>query len=329
MNTIAPLLQAFFTDRLAREYDASQHTISSYRDTFRLLFGFVNEQTGKAPSTLTVEDLDARTIGAFLEHLQTDRGNSVRTRNARLGAVRSFFRYAALHDPEHAEIIQRVLAIPEKRFDSAIISYLDLAEISALLESPDRTTWIGRRDHALLFLAVQTGLRVSELTGLRREDLTLATGAHVRCHGKGRKDRATPLTKLTATTLRAWLLEHDCQPESPLFPNRNGNHLTRGAIWRLVAKHTKNAIVQCPSLASKHVAPHVLRHTAAMTLLHSGVDVSVIALWLGNESLESTNVYLHADMALKERALAKTTPPGTAPGRYRPPDQLLAFLNEL
>jgi integrase/recombinase XerD len=329
MNTIAPLLQRFFTDRLAREYDASPHTIASYRDTFRLLLGFVNEQTGTAPSSLTLDDLDARTIGAFLEHLQQHRGNSVRTRNARLGAVRSFFRYAALHDPEHAEVIQRVLAIPEKRFDSAIISYLERAEINALLEAPDRTIWTGRRDHALLLLDIQTGLRVSELAGLRREDITLGTGAHVRCHGKGRKDRATPLTKTTTATLRAWLDEHPGDPHDPLFPSRYGGHLTRGAIWRLLAKHTTNAAEQCPSLAGKHVTPHVLRHTAAMTLLHAGVDVSVIALWLGHESLESTNAYLHADMKLKEQALARTAPPDTVPGRYKPPDALLAFLNDL
>jgi integrase/recombinase XerD len=329
MNTIAPLLQSFFTDRLAREYDASPHTIASYRDTFRLLLGFVNEQTGKTPSNIALDDLDSRTIGAFLEHLHVRRGNSVRTRNARLGAVRSFFRYAALHDPEHAEVIQRVLAIPEKRFDTTIISYLEPVEISALLDAPDRTTWTGRRDHALLLLDIQTGLRVSELAGLRREDITLGTGAHVRCHGKGRKDRATPLTKPTTSTLRAWLREHDCEPSDPLFPSRYGAHLTRGAIWRLVAKHTQHANEQCPSLAAKHVTPHVLRHTAAMTLLHAGVDISVIALWLGHETLESTNAYLHADMALKELALARTTPPDTNPGRYRPPDKLLAFLNDL
>lgn len=329
MNTIAPLLQAFFTDRLTRECDASPHTISSYRDTFRLLLAFVHQRTGKQPSLLTIRDLDARTIGAFLEHLEVERDNSVRTRNARLVALRSFYRYAALHDPEHAEIIGRVLAIPEKRFDTAIVSYLEPAEITALLESPDRTVWTGRRDHALLLLGIQTGLRVSELAGLRRQDLALSVGPHVRCHGKGRKDRATPLTSTTTTTLRAWLCEHNREPASPLFPNRKGDHLTRGAIWRLVAKHAERASSRCPSLASKHVTPHVLRHTAAMTLLHAGVDVSVIALWLGHESLESTNVYLHADMAIKERALARTTPPDTSPGRYRPPDQLLAFLNDL
>jgi integrase/recombinase XerD len=332
MNTIAPLLQAFFTDRLARECDASPHTISSYRDTFRLLFMFIHAQAGKQPSALTINDLDAPTIGAFLQHLESERGNSVRTRNTRLVALRSFYRYAALHDPEHADLIARVLAIPDKRFDTAIISYLQPTEIAALLESPERSTWTGRRDHALLLLAVQTGLRVSELAGLRRQDLTLSSGPHVRCHGKGRKDRATPLTRPTATTLRGWLCEHDCEPTSPLFPNRKGQHLTRGAIWRLVAKHAARASARCPSLASKHVTPHVLRHTTAMTLLHAGVDVSVIALWLGHESLESTNVYLHADMAIKEQALARTAPPDTAPGRYKPPDPpdpLLSFLNDL
>jgi integrase/recombinase XerD len=329
MSNFPALLQAFFTDRLAREYDASPHTISSYRDAFRLLFAFLRQQTGKQPSTLTIDDLDARTIAAFLEHLERDRHNSVRTRNARLVALRSFYRFAALHDPDHAALIARVLAIPEKRFDSHLVSYLEPAEITALLEAPDRGSWTGRRDHALLLLALQTGLRVSELAGLDRRDVTLAAGAHVRCHGKGRKDRATPLTRTTVTTLRAWLCEHDCQPTAALFPSRKGEHLTRGAIWRLVAKHAECASIGCPSLAKKRVTPHVLRHTAAMTLLHAGVDVSVIALWLGHEALESTNIYLHADMALKERALARTAPPNTAPGRYQPPDQLLAFLDNL
>jgi integrase/recombinase XerD len=329
VSSLAPMLQSFFIDRLVRQRHASPHTVAAYRDTFRLLVRFVNRQTGKAPSKLDLEDLDAAMIGAFLEHLETARGNGVRTRNARLTAVRSFFHYAALQAPEHAELIQRILAIPEKRFETALVSYLTRTEVDALLDSPDRSTWTGRRDHAMLLLAVQTGLRVSELAGLRRQDVQLGTGAHVRCDGKGRKERCTPLTRPTVAVLRVWLRERDGDPTGPLFPSRRGHALTRGAIWRLVAKHAAAARDRCPSIAAKHVTPHVLRHSAAMTLLQSGVDASVIALWLGHEQLESTNIYVHADMTLKERALARTAPPNTKAGRYRASDDLLAFLDRL
>jgi site-specific recombinase XerD len=329
MSPLAPLIQAFFTDRLIRQRHASPHTVASYRDTFRLLLRFVKDKTGKAPGTLELEHLDAPLIGAFLNHLEGERGCGVRTRNARLTAIHSFFRYAELEAPEHAELIQRVLAIPEKRFDTALISYLNRAEIDALLESPDCSTWLGRRDHALLLVAVQTGLRVSELAGLRCQDVQLASGAHVRCDGKGRKERCTPLTRPTVAALRSWLRECGGQEASPLFPSSNGQHLTRGAIWRLVAKHAARAQDQCPSLRGKHVTPHVLRHTAAMTLLHAGVDASVIALWLGHESLQSTSVYLHADMTIKERALDRTTPLNAKRGRYRAPDDLEDYLDQL
>lgn len=329
MTTLAPALQAFFTERLIRQRQASPQTVASYRDTFRLLLGFVTERTGKTPSKLGIDDLDPRTIGAFLEHLHAARGNSVRTRNARLAAIHSFFGYAALQLPEHAALIQRVLAIPPKRFDTAIVSYLTRPEIDALLAAPDRSTWIGRRDHAMLLLAVQTGLRVSELAGVRCQDVELGAGPHVRCHGKGRKDRATPLTRPTVAVLRAWLRERQGQPADPLFPSRSGNALTRKAIWRRVAGHAANASRECRSLSAKRVTPHVLRHSCAMGLLESGVDASVIALWLGHEQLESTSIYIHADMSLKERALARTTPANTKPGRYRPSDQLLRFLDQL
>ena len=329
MSSIAPLVQAFFTDRLVRQRHASPHTVAAYRDTFRLLLGFAQQRTGKAPSKLVLEDLDAGLITAFLDHLEAERHNSVRTRNARLTAVHSFFHHAALHAPEYSELVQRVLAIPEKRFDTALIAYLTRAEVDAVLASPDRGTWIGRRDHALLLLAVQTGLRVSELAALCRHDVELGTSAHVRCAGKGRKERCTPLARTTVTVLRAWLHDGAGDLASPLFPTRRGEALTRGAIWRLVTKHAAAAQAHCPSLVDKRVTPHVLRHTAAMTLLQSGVDASVIALWLGHEQLESTSIYVHADMALKERALARTTPPNTRAGRYRAPDDLLAFLDQL
>lgn len=329
MSALAPLLQSYFTDRLIRQRHASPHTIATYRDTFRLLLKFVKTRTGKTPSKLQLEDLDASLIGAFLADLESERGNSVRTRNARLTAIHSFFQYASLEAPEHAELIRRVLAVPHKRFDTTLISYLERPETEALLQSPDRSTRIGRRDHALLLLAVQTGLRVSELAGLRCQDVQLGPGAHVRCDGKGRKERCTPLTKSTVTVLRGWLRERDGQPHDPLFPSGSAQHLTRNAIWRLVAKHAANAEDRCPSIAAKHVTPHALRHTAAMGLLHAGVDTSVIALWLGHESLESTAIYLHADMVIKERALKRTTPLNAKPGRYRPPEDLEAFLDAL
>jgi integrase/recombinase XerD len=329
MSALAPVLQAYFTDRLQRQRHASPNTVASYRDTFRLLLKFVKAETGKAPSKIGLEDLDAALIGAFLAHLESERGNSVRTRNARLTAIHSFFQYASLEAPEHAEVIQRILAVPQKRFDTTLISFLQPPEIEALLDSPDRTTRIGRRDHALLMLAVQTGLRVSELASLRCQDLQLGTAAHVRCDGKGRKERCTPLTKSTIAVLRSWTRELDGQQHEPLFPSSSGQHLTRSAIWRLVVKYAADAEARCPSIAAKHVTPHALRHTAAMTLLHAGVDPAVIALWLGHESLESTAIYLHADMAIKERALERTTPLNATPRRYRPPEDLEAFLDQL
>src|SRR5262249_52391026 len=253
-------------------------------------------------STLDLADLDASLIGAFLDHLQHDRGNSVRTRNARLAAIRSLFTYAALHHPEHAALIQRVLAIPPKRFDKALITFLRPADIDALLAAPDRLTHAGRRDHALLLLALQTGLRVSELVNLNRADLHLGTGAHVNCLGKGRKHRSTPLNKQTVTVLNTWLDEHAGGPDDPLFPARTGARLSRDAIERLAAKHATTA-------GLKAVTPHVLRHTAAMQLLHAGVDITVIALWLGHEQTQTTQIYLHADMTIKQQALDRTTPP--------------------
>ena len=329
MSALAPLLQSFFTERLIRQRRVSPHTIASYRDTFRLLLGFAAKRTGKAPSQLQLVDLDAPLIGAFLDHLEKERHNGVRTRNSRLVAVHSLFRFAALREPAHAEVIQRVLAIPQKRFERAIVSFLDRQEIEAVLAGPDRTTWIGRRDHALLLVLVQTGLRVAELTGLRCRDVVLTRGAHVFCRGKGRKERCTPLTVQTVTVLRSWSTERGDEPDGPLFPTRRGTRLSTDAVERLVDKHVKVAAQLCPSLGEKRVTPHVLRHSTAMELLASGVDSSVIALWLGHESLQSTQMYLHADMAIKQRALDRTAPHGGAVGRFRPPDALMAFLDSL
>jgi site-specific recombinase XerD len=321
-GSLAPTLQAFFTDRLARQRNASPHTVASYRDTMRLLLTFASRKLSAQPADLDLADVDAALVGAFLDHLQQERGNSVRTRNARLTAIHSLFRYAALRHPEHAALIQRVLAIPPKRFDKALITYLRPPQVDALLAAPDRTTWAGRRDHALLLLAVQTGLRVSELVSLTRADVDFGTGAYVHCLGKGRKHRNTPLTPQTVAVLKTWLAERRGDPGDPLFPSRTGTRLSRDAVERLVNKHAGAAGLSGAS-------PHVLRHTAAMQLLRAGVDTTVIALWLGHEQAETTQIYLHADMTIKERALARVAPPHTKPGRYRPGDKILAFLQSL
>jgi site-specific recombinase XerD len=329
MSCLAPTLEAFFTERLVNQRHASVNTVAAYRDAWRLLSRYAHNRTGKQPCQLDLSDLNATFIGGFLNYLEHERGNSVRTRNARLAAILSFFRYAALRHPEHAELIARVLAIPTKRGDRTELAYLDQPEVDALLAAPDRHTWTGRRDHALLDIAVDTGLRVSELTGLRNSDAVLGTGAHLNCTGKGRKRRCTPLRKQTAAVLAGWMKERAGTPDDPLFPTRRGSRISCGAVQRLVTKHARTAAQRCASLNAKHTTPHVLRHTCAMSLLAQGVDTAVIALWLGHERVETTQIYLHADMSIKERALARTAPPATTPGRYRPPDTLLAFLNGL
>jgi integrase len=329
MTVLAPTLQGFFTDRLIRQRHASPQTISGYRDTWRLLLGFAEKRIGKPPSTIDFDDLDAPLVSAFLDHLEQERGNSVRTRNARLAAIHSLFRYAALRHPEHAATIARILAMPAKRFERALVTFLTEIEVEALLHAPDIRTWTGWRDRALLLVAVQTGLRISELIGLRCGDVHLGAGAHVACHGKGGKDRVTPLAKSTVEVLRGWLAERAGQPPDPLFPTRTGLRLSRDAIEHGIALHTVTATVMCPSLGEKTVTAHVLRHTAAMRLLEAGVDTTVIALWLGHEQVDTTAIYLHAHLGIKERALAKTRPPAARPGRYRPSDGLLAFLEAL
>jgi len=329
MTLIAPTLQAFFTDRLTQQRQASPRTIAAYRDTLRLLLGFVHHHNGTTPSRLDWADLDATMISAFLNHLETERHNSIRTRNVRLTAIRSLFSYAALRHPEHALLIQRVLAIPPKRFDKRIVTFLTPPEIDALVDAPDQSRWEGRRDRTLILLAVQTGLRVSELTGLNIADITLGVGANVRCEGKGRKQRAVPLTEPVEALLRAWLAERAGRPGDPLSPTRTGRRLSRDAVALRVSTHTATAAQRCPSLLSKRVHPHVLRHTCAMTLLQAGVDTSVIALWLGHAGVRSTDTYIHADITIKEKALALTTPATARPGRYHPPDKILAFLESL
>ena len=332
MTTLAPALQAFFTNRLITQRNCSPQTIAAYRDTFTLLLRFVHAQTGKQPFELDIDDLDAPLIGAFLTHLERDRGNGARTRNARLGAIHSFYRFAALEHPEHAHTIARVMAIPTKRHERSTVCYLALTEITALLAAPDRNTWLGRRDRALLALLalmVQTGVRVSELVGLCMRDVHLGTGRHIRVLGKGRKKRTTPLTGEVAALLHQWITERGGEPDDPLFPTCQGRPLSRHTVGLLVGKHTETAAANCPSLNTKRVTPHVLRHTAAMLWRAKGVDIATIALLLGHESTQTTHIYEHADPALKENAIARTAPLGIKPGRYRPSDTLLAFLEGL
>jgi site-specific recombinase XerD len=329
MSTLAPTLQSFFTGHLIGQRQASPRTVAAYRDSLKLLLGFAASHSGKSPSRLDIADLDAPLIGAFLDHLEHERGNSPATRNARLAAIHSLFRYAALRHPEDAAVIARILAIPPKRHDKTLITYLDEGEVRALLQAPDRATWTGRRDHALLALACQTGLRATELTTLTTVDLHLGTGAHVSCLGKGRKQRITPLTGSIAETTRGWLVERAALPGDAAFPTRRGTALTRDALERRLAVHAKTAARTCSTLTGKKITPHVLRHTAAMRLLRAGVDTTVIALWLGHEKVATTSVYLHADLALKEQALARTAPDDVPPGRYQPADTIIAFLEGL
>jgi integrase/recombinase XerD len=329
VTAIAPTMQAFFTERLARQRRASPYTIAAYRDTLRLLLGFAAARTGTPPCRLDIADLNAPVISAFLDHLERDRGNSIRSRNARLAAIHSLFGFAALRHPEHASDIERVLAIPPKRADQTIVTFLTSPEAEALLAAPDRATRTGRRDHAWMLLAIQTGLRASELTALTCRDVHLGTGAYAACHGKGRKDRVTPLAPATVTTLRAWLAERSGTPEDPLFPTIRGGPMSHDALQQRLTLYAATAGQSCQALTSKNITPHVLRHTAAMNLLRAGNDITVIALWLGHENLTTTQIYLQADMALKQQALDRTTPPASTPGRYRPPDQLLAFLEAL
>ena len=329
MSLLAPTLQAYFSERLITQRDASPQTIASYRDTFRLLLAFAFKQTGKQPCQLDIDDLDAPLIGMFLNHLEHDRGNSPRTRNNRLAAIHSFCRYAALKHPEHLATLGRVIAIPTKRYERNIVSYLQPEEIKALLAAPNRSTWLGRRDHALLLTAVLTGVRVTELVTLSVGDVSLDTGAHIKVTGKGRKRRAVTLTPETVAVLRQWLNERQGHHEDALFPTRRGQPLTRSGARQLLDKHIATAAVACASLNNKRVSPHTLRHTNAMLLRAGEVDIATIALWLGHESIKTTYIYQQADPALKQKAVDRLAPLGTKPGRYRPSDALLAFLESL
>jgi site-specific recombinase XerD len=329
MSRLAPILQGFFTTKLINQRHASPHTISSYRDAWRLLLTFVQQATGTAPWKLDLGQLDHGVVTAFLRYLEVERHNSLSTRNARLAAIHSLFRYATLHALDDAATIQRVLAIEGRSTTRTEIHWLTEPEAEALLAACDRTVWIGRRDHALILTDLRTGLRVSELTHLTCDDVRLDTSPHVHCRGKGRKERCTPLDKPTVTVLRGWLTERAAQPTDPLFPTRRGRRMSPDAVQARLTKYHRIAARTCPTLAAKKLTPHVLRHTTAMALKRAGVDISVIALWLGHEDINSTQIYIHADLELKERALARTAPPGIPPGRFQAPDQLLAYLDSL
>lgn len=323
------MIEGFFTKRLMSQRNASAHTIASYRDTFRLLFVYAQKQLHRSPSHLTIGHFNAEFIGSFLDMIEHERGNSARTRNLRLTAIRSFFRYAALEAPEQSSLIQRVLAIPTKRCDRKIVGHLTQNEAAAVLASVDQASWCGRRDYALLLLAMQTGLRLAEITGLRTTDITLGAGAHVRCHGKGRKERCTPLTRDTARVLHGWCNRNLNTIETYLFPSVHGSRLSHDAVQNLVTKHVLAACPRCPTLVGRKITPHMLRHTAAMELMEAGIDRSLIAIWLGHESVETTQIYLDANLSLKERILAQTQAPNGRLRRFQPGDRLLTFLKNL
>jgi integrase/recombinase XerD len=329
MSSLQALLQRFFTDRLMTQLEASPNTIAGYRDTFRLLLRYAGTQLKRSPVALRIEDIDAELVGAFLIHVETVRRNSARSRNTRLAAIRSFYRFVAMNEPAYGLHCQRILAMPSKRHVRRTVNFIDRSEMEALLAVPDPASWIGRRDGAILLLFLQTGLRVSELINLNCRDLIFGPGAHVRCEGKGRKERSTPLRRETAKVMQAWFRERAGQADDPAFPTIRGDRLSRDAIEHLVHKYTVAASERCGSLRAKRVTPHTLRHSTAMDMLHSGVDRTVIALWLGHESVDTTQIYIHADMRLKEKALARVAAPKTRPGRYRPDDALLGFLESL
>src|SRR5262249_1048002 len=328
-SSISNLLESFFLERLMQQRRVSAHTIASYRDTFRLLLQFAQKRLRKSPSSFVVSDLKTELVGEFLNHLETDRGNSARSRNVRLAAIHSFFRYVAIQAPEYGGVAHSVLDIPSKRYTRRLITFLTRVEMDALVAAPDLNTWCGRRDRALILLAVQTGLRAAELLGLRCQDIVLGPAAHIRCEGKGRKERCTPLRKDTVKVLRCWLKEREGKESDAAFPTVRGTPMSHDALRNLLDKHVSVARRHCASLKKKRVTPHSLRHSVAMELLQNGADRSVIALWLGHESAETTDIYLHADMRLKERAIRKS---GISPAqgrRYRPDDHVMAFLQSL
>ena len=328
-KSFSSLVQQFFTEYLLNQRQVSTHTIASYRDGFSQLLRYAQEHYHRPASSIELEDLNAQFITSFLTHLEQDRGVCVRSRNQRLAAIHSFYHYIALYVPEHIELIRKVLAIPSKRYHRKVITYLDHEEVECLLQMPDRSTWIGRRDHTLLMLLVQTGLRVSEATSLSCRDLILTPAPHIRCTGKGRKDRCTPLMKQMVVILKRWITENEVKQTDHLFPSVNAGPMSADAVQYLVRKYAALATKRCPSLIGKHISPHVLRHTAAMELLQAGIDNSMIALWLGHESVETTQMYLEADLTMKEKLLGKLAPVKNNSGRFVPDDKLMGFLRTI
>jgi site-specific recombinase XerD len=328
-SDFSALLHDYFCKRLVAQRNVSPRTIASYRDTFRLLLRYVQEHTRKAPAALTMADLDAPVILGFLDHLERDRHNSIRTRNARLAGLRSFYHYAASSNPVHLPLIQRVLSIPSKRHDRPLLGFLSRDEVEAVQAAPDRETWSGRRDHALFAALYNTGARVSEIVDLRAVDFTGSPAATLHLRGKGRKERVVPLWKTTARLLAGWLADNPCAPERPLFPNRGGRRMSRSGVASRLRLAVAKASSTCPSLKGRRISPHTLRHTTAMHLLQAGVDITVIALWLGHENPTTTHIYVEADLAMKQKALDKLAAPTHGQARFVPGDDLLAFLDGL
>lgn len=328
--SFAMLVQRFFTEHLTHHRAVSSRTVAAYSDTFRLLLQFVERHTGKSPTSLKLIDLDAKLVLAFLDHLERDRKNGARSRNARLAALRSFLKYAAHHDLSALGIIEQTLAVPMKRFDRPMLGYLTRPEMQAILDAPDTETWAGQRDHALFTLFYNTGARVSEMIDVRVENLILDTSPSVHLTGKGRKQRTVPLWRSTVTVMRAWKRRQGVTVGSaPMFPNRSGGAMSRSNVTQRLALAVETAASQHPQLLARSISPHTFRHTTAVHLLQSGVDMSVIALWLGHESPSTTHMYLEADLAMKERALGRLQPPAKSGTRYKPPDRLLQFLQGL
>jgi integrase/recombinase XerD len=328
-SSFAMLVQEFFCQRLIAQRQASRHTIASYRDTFRLLLGFAEKRLKRTPADLALTDIDPPLVLDFLDHVEQTRGNRVRTRNLRLTAIRSFMKFVAGRDPGTLASVQRVLAIPTKRFDRPLVGFLTRDEIDAILAAPSIDHWSGRRDRVLFGTLYNTGARVSEIIGILRRDLSLTTSPFVQLHGKGRKDRSVPLWRTTATALQQWLSTLPASADQPVFPNRAGSAMTRSGVQDRLDRAVRTAAGHCPTLRDRRISPHLVRHSTAMHLLQAGVDLTVIALWLGHESPTTTHMYVEADLKMKQQALEKIPPAHPGAGRYRPPDKLLAFLEGL
>ena len=329
LPTFANLVQQFFTDYMTQQRALSPRTVASYRDTFVLMLRFAHEKHGKAPADFQFSDLSAKFLLGFLDHLEQQRHNSVRSRNVRLAAVRSFLKFAAGHDPAQLGVIEQALAVPMKRFDRKMVGFVPKEQMLAVIDVPTET-WIGQRDHLLLTLLFNTGARVSEIIGVRVLDVVLGPTSSIRLHGKGRKQRTLPLWKTTAKAVRDWLqLNPNLQTNSPLLSRRDGMSMTRANVAQRLKLAVDAATQRYPELAKTSVSPHIVRHSTAMSLLQSGADPCEIALWLGHESPSTTHMYVEADLAMKERSLARLKAPDAKQPRYRPPKALLAFLQAL